>query len=153
MEDMLLQESSKHDKEEFKGYVVNLWFHMLKWDHQRHIQTPGWSDTINKIAGNIYKNYKNTNIRNDYEDNIDNLYNEAVNTVISAAEKSLEYFTSKISSTIPNEYKLDYILNDKNREKWIHSRCGNPLLKSSGKFKYDTIKEVDDRIDPKYALK
>lgn len=153
MEDMLLQESSKSDKKEFKKYVVNLWFHMLKWDHQRHIQTPSWSDTINKIAGNIYKNYNIKNIRDDYEDNIDNLYNEAVNTVISAAKKNSEYFTSKISSTIPNEYKLNYILDDKNREKWIHSRCGNPLLKSSGKFKYDIIKETDVRIDPRSALK
>ena len=53
--DEILIESVKDDADNVYGYIVNLWHHMLKWDHQRYIQSPSWSTSINNRANDIKK--------------------------------------------------------------------------------------------------
>lgn len=153
IDEFVFEKSIETLAKETANLIVELWFHMLKWDHQRHIQSPGWADSINKQAVAINKDFQNKNVKNKCIENINKTYNDALKKLVSEAINHNEYLTSKPALSIPSEYSLDYILNENNRSTWIHSRCGNPLLKSSKKFKYDTIKETDVRIDPRDALK
>lgn len=153
MDELFIEKSLKEQKEDAEAAINELYHHMLKWDHQRHIQTPSWSDSINKQAKILKKSFKNTNVEAYCIDSINKFYLNAVNRTKDAAADANAYFTSKMSKTLPDEYQFDFILDDDNRYKWIHSRCGNRLLKTSDKFKYDTIHETDVRILPRDSIK
>lgn len=155
-DDNIILESVADEVDKAYRNVVNLWHHMLKWDHQRYIQSPSWSTSINNRANDIKAVFtkKNSNtIERRLSERLNDAYDDAVDMTISIAIKEHRYMTSKIPKTIQNDYKLDYILDDNNRYKWIHTKCGNRLLSNNSDFKYDTIKETDVRIDPKDALK
>lgn len=113
-QDQILNEMGSSNLDQFKSRLHVLYFHMLKYQYQKEIQSSSWIKTIIEQSNQInYLMRTNKSMKSKINDNlIDDVYGKAVRTAISSSSNyTSRYGEPKFPSSKPEEYSLDNVSN------------------------------------------
>ena len=109
----ILNEMGSSDLDEFKSRLLNLYFHMLKYQYQKEIQTSSWIRTIVEQSKQLGELVSRKSLKYKISDDIvNNVYDKALkNATNSSTTYEKRYGKPEFPSKLPNEYYLQSIID------------------------------------------